>query len=154
MVFDLYYGVWRIKNALISSGVLSHTPQACAVCLRFEPVAGDAWKEGGPSERCLSSSICPQCWEHSTSLCFQLWFRNYVGNMENVLLWRLQTLSTIWYQSVFRQLHFQFFRDNVFARLFLKSILTVPFWALITYVSKQGWICHGVLPYISLTANK
>ena len=154
MVFDLYYPVWRIKNALISSGVQSHMPQACAVCLRFEPVAGDAWKEGSPSERRLSSSTCHRCCEHSTFLCFQLCFRNDVGNTENVLLWHLQTLSTVWYQTAFWQLRFQFFRDNVFARLFLKAILTVPFWALITYVSKQGWICHGELPYFSLTANK
>lgn len=86
MVFDLYYGVWRIKNAPISSGVLSHVPQARAVWLRLEPVVGDAWKEGSPGERCLSSSACRQRCEHGTFLCFLLGFKNYVGNMENVLL--------------------------------------------------------------------
>lgn len=56
MVFDLYYGVWRIKNAWIPSGALSHVPPACAVCLRSEPVAGDAWEEDSPRQRCLSSA--------------------------------------------------------------------------------------------------
>jgi len=86
MVFDLCYGVWRIKNAPVLSSMLSPVPQACAVCLRLEAAVGDAWKEGSPSERCLSSSTCHQCWEHSGLLGFRLSFRNYVGNMENVLL--------------------------------------------------------------------
>lgn len=154
MLFDLQDGVWRIKTAPISSSMLSPVPQACAVCLRFEPVAGDARQKGSSSERCFSSSACHRCWEHGAFQCFQLRFRSCVGIMENVLLWHLQTLSRVCYQTAFRQLRFQYFRDNVSARLFLKSILPVPLWALITYVSKQGWICHGELPYFSLTANK
>lgn len=48
MVFDLYYNVWRIKNAPISSCVLSHMSQACDVCLWFEPVTWECLDGGQP----------------------------------------------------------------------------------------------------------
>lgn len=135
MVFDLYYGVWRIKNALISKRRAA--PRAPRLrCASAVWARGRGCLEGGrPSEPWLCPGACPPRGESGTPLSF----RNYAGNTENVLPWHLQTLSTTWYHTAFRQLHFQFSRDTVFAGLFLKSILTVSFWALITYVSKQGW---------------